>query len=152
MSDCWCGGVTVEDIVNGNEIVNVSCTASDQHDPLDVAPKPPYRRLYVSGPMSGYPDCNYPEFRRVAALLAGEGYDVVDPSVVGNGRSYREILKEDIRALLDCDGVAVLPGWLNSKGAKAEVGLAQTLQMPVYGYEHWLSSHMTSQNITDPQG
>ena len=38
------------------------------------------------------------------------------------------------KAVLECEGVIVLPGWGRSDGAKAEVLVATTLGKPVYAY------------------
>ena len=50
---------------------------------------------------------------------------------------YTDHLREDLRAMLDCDGVATLPGWEFSTGARNEVNVAGLLRMPVRPLELW---------------
>lgn len=90
-------------------------------------------RMYLSGPMSGLPDFNYPTFRRIAADLTSRGYVVSNPADNGlpDGLSWEDYIRTDIRMLLDCDAVVVLPGWETSRGASLEVTIARALGMPV---------------------
>ena len=41
------------------------------------------------------------------------------------------MLRKDIKAMMDCDTIAMLPNWANSKGAMLEVKLAQALEIKV---------------------
>ena len=43
----------------------------------------------------------------------------------------RQIIGRDISALLECDSVALLPGWVDSAGAKLEVATAEYVGMRV---------------------
>lgn len=128
MSKCWCGG----------EADSGRCLASDFHDPRDTGPKGEVRKLYLSGPMSGLPECNYPAFNQYAADLADVGYQVVNPAARAIGSSYRAIMKEDLIAVMYCQGVAVMEGWWNSRGANVEVQVAGILQMPVRPVSEWI--------------
>lgn len=137
---CWCGGDTAEILEAGTtEPVRVICEASSFHDPLATGAPSKVRKLYVAGPMTGYPDCNYPSFNRVAELLTQSGYEVVNPahSNIPAGH-YVDFLREDLRWMLDCDGVATLEGWWASAGARNEVNVAGLLQMPVRPWGEWL--------------
>lgn len=127
---CWCGGRVV-----GGKV----CLDSAHHDPADRAPSQPASVLYVSGPMSGLPECNYPEFFRVGELLEEAGYRVVNPAKNDTGSSYREILRGDLLLLVqNCDGMALLDGWENSKGATLEHHIAEVLQMDIRPYREWV--------------
>lgn len=97
-------------------------------------------RLYISGPMSGLPDFNFPAFRVAATKLREAGYEVEDPAEKGviDGWEWIDYLRYDLHRLIDCDGVAVLYGWPNSRGARLEVNTAEGLGLPVYGVEAWL--------------
>lgn len=46
-------------------------------------------------------------------------------------------MKKDIPAMLECDGVAVLPGWENSTGAKLELHIAQNVCLPIKTISAW---------------
>lgn len=87
----------------------------------------PKRRVYLSGPMSGYPDYNYPLFNDVAGKLRAAGWEVFNPAENDEGSTHRPrewYLKTDIPNALACDIVAVLPGWEKSRGAKLEALVA----------------------------
>lgn len=133
---CWCGAPVATKFTEPDYIEPV-CTGSRFHDPLDAAPTEPIRTLYLSGPMSGYEDCNYPEFNRVAAILREAGFTVHNPAEEAVGASYRSIVGDDIKRLIDCDAVALLPGWHASRGAKVEAQVAVLLQKPVRRWEGW---------------
>lgn len=84
-------------------------------------------RLYLSGPMTGKKDFNYPAFREAASSLRDKGYDVFDPSELFDGdASYEKYvyMKEDIRSLLGCDVLVLLDGWENSLGVRVEMDVA----------------------------
>ncbi len=93
------------------------------------------RRIYLAGPMSGYAEHNYPEFNRIAALLRAEGYEVFNPAenVDGGVRRPRSFyMRRDIPALMDCDAIAVLQNWQQSRGACLEMWIAIDLDIPIF--------------------
>ena len=97
-------------------------------------------RLYLSGPMTGLPDLNFPAFRSAAHALRCAGFIVTNPADLnGPGVSWSECMRADIKALCDCDAVATLPGWQHSKGATLEVHIAERLQMEVRPLSAWLA-------------
>lgn len=97
-------------------------------------------RLYIAGQMSDLPDYNYPAFRAAEAALRAAGYDVVNPASVGvrEGWGWADYLRAALKLMLDCDGVALLPGWEWSRGACIERGLAINLGMDVRPLSAWL--------------
>jgi hypothetical protein len=109
-------------------------------------------RLYIAGPMTGFPAYNVGHFTAVAGEWAAAGHDVTTPfdcnSAVWrryHGRDFnphedrceygdpmlREMYAADVSALLTSDQVVVLNGWEKSTGAQREVLLAQTFGIPV---------------------
>ena len=90
-------------------------------------------RFYLSGPMSGYPEHNAPQFNVAAKMLRERGYDVCNPIEFDEtpGIAWSDYLRKDIRALMDCCGVITLPGWQESRGASLEVHIAHALGMQV---------------------
>lgn len=91
------------------------------------------RRWYVAGPMSGKEQLNFPAFHAEAARLRGLGYQVVSPAEICSepGVGWAAAMKRDIPALLTCDGIALLPGWLHSKGARLEWSIAHSLGLEI---------------------
>jgi len=95
-------------------------------------------KVYLSGPMSGLPDNNYPTFNKGAKVLRMLGYDVVNPAEndidvqgLDDDAAWHKYLRHDIKLLMDCDCLVLLPGWPDSRGATLERLIAQSLSMPV---------------------
>lgn len=93
-------------------------------------------RVYVSGPMRGYADLNFPEFHRVAHLLTEVGHEVFNPAgQQEHDASLRECLAVDLAWLCrHAEAVALLDGWQTSRGALAERAAAQALGLKVAPY------------------
>lgn len=91
-------------------------------------------RLYLAGPMSGLPDLNFPLFHAEAARLRGLGYDIVNPAEINvdPAAGWSACMRADIAQLVTCDGLALLPNWPQSIGAKLEYQIAITLGMLVF--------------------
>lgn len=93
--------------------------------------------IYLSGPMTGYPDYNYPLFNAVAKGLREKGHDVYNPAEYAykgplDEFPVREAFAEYTEFIcLYADAIAVLPGWEKSEGAKAEIALARVLGLEV---------------------
>jgi len=96
-------------------------------------------RIYISGPMSGIAQFNFPAFNQAADLLTVAGHVPVNPADGGvvPGKSWEAYLREDLRLILDSDAVATLPGWRASRGASLEVYVAERLRMPVRPVWEW---------------
>lgn len=106
-------------------------------------------KLYLAGPMRGYKDFNFPAFREAAAYLRSQDHEVFSPAekdeerhgvgtltsetgdeadVVAKGFSLRHALYDDTKYIcLEAEGIAMLPGWEASSGARAEWALANAL-------------------------
>jgi len=91
------------------------------------------RRLYVAGPMTGLPALNFPAFHAEAARLRALGFDVVNPAEINTdpGVPWAKCMRDDIRELVMCDGIVLLPGWQQSRGANLEHDIAFRLEMDV---------------------
>ncbi len=96
-------------------------------------------RLYVCGPMTGLPELNFGSFNRATELLRLSGYEVVNPVEVNPDPSvgWLACMRQDIRELVTCDGVAWLPGCKRSRGAQIELRLAVSLGMRVWPAHMW---------------
>lgn len=93
--------------------------------------------LYLAGPMAGLPEKNFPAFKAAAEALRHAGYSVLSPAEFGlpDGLDWTEYLRYDLRQMLTCKAVAVLPGWQLSRGAQLETSTAAALNIPIYPYQ-----------------
>ncbi len=96
------------------------------------------KRIYVSGPMTGHADFNFPAFHAAAARLREAGYEVINPAENFGGRTdlpRETYLRADVILVAQCEAIAMLPDWQESRGAKLEYLLARELSMPAYDAE-----------------
>ena len=105
---------------------------------LDTKVIPLHRRIYVAGPMRGYPNFNFPAFDAAAAKLRDEGWEVVSPAEHDRSEGFDESKGEvdsaflvkaftwDVEQILAADAVYFLPGWQASEGATLEHAVAQS--------------------------
>ena len=92
------------------------------------------KRLYLSGPMTGLPELNYPAFFAAATTLRTLGYEVLNPAENFDGDQalpYATYFRADLHLLLSADALVALPNWMRSRGACLEIALAQVLDLPV---------------------
>lgn len=99
------------------------------------------KKYYLSGPMTGLPEYNFPAFIKAADELRAAGIMVVGAHEVDHGvhtgagtQPYVDYIRGDLKEELACDGIIMLPGWTKSKGASLELEIAQCLEYPVYLY------------------
>jgi hypothetical protein len=113
--------------------------------------------IYIAGPMTGYPQFNFPAFEEAAAVLRAQGMEVISPHELDSpeikaavkvstdgkfgsdgkigGETWGEILARDVKVVADSvSGVALLPNWHHSKGAKLEVVVALLGGKNLYQY------------------
>lgn len=111
-------------------------------------------RVYLAGPMRGIKDFNFPAFFEAAAKLRADGHEVFNPAekdvqkhgvdalkspsgslktIEKKGFSLRDALGKDLAYICKhAEVVALLPGWRNSKGAKAEKATADALGLEIW--------------------
>lgn len=96
--------------------------------------------LYVAGPMTGLPDFNYPAFDKAGRDLQERGYAVLNPARVFDVEpaSWKGYMVRALADVASSDGLALLPGWENSKGARLEVQVAFALDIEVRALAAWL--------------
>ncbi|MDR5887525.1 DUF4406 domain-containing protein [Vreelandella janggokensis] len=96
------------------------------------------KRIYISGPMTGLPGLNFGAFHLTAHQLRALGYEVVNPAEKQSETeelSWEEYLRQDLRQMLTCDTIALLPGWQASKGAHLELHVAHRVGMQIVDVE-----------------
>lgn len=111
-------------------------------------------KIYLAGPMRGYPQFNFPAFHAAAKTLREQGHYVFSPAekdeevhgadfskqfdtgnledATAKGFSLRRALGDDTAWICaEADAIALLPGWERSKGALAEKALIEALGLEV---------------------
>lgn len=93
--------------------------------------------VYVSGPMTGYPEHNFPAFNEAAEGLRKLGYRVCSPAetdgFLGIGElTHAEYLRFDFQRVLESDFLVALDGWERSLGAISEILMAVRMGVKVW--------------------
>jgi hypothetical protein len=90
-------------------------------------------KLYIAGKMTGEPELNFPAFHREAANYRAQGHEVINPAEINPdpAAGWLACMREDIKQLVDCDAIAMLPGWETSKGACLERTIANSLGLKI---------------------
>jgi hypothetical protein len=99
------------------------------------------KTIYISGKMTGIKDFNRPAFENAEQALLCCGYEAFSPHK--NGLSpdapYEDHMAADLAAIEKCDGVALLPCWVDSPGAKREVAHAEKHNKIVRSISYWIT-------------
>ncbi len=104
--------------------------------------------------MTGIPQFNYPAFMAAAKIVRALGHEAINPAEVDDeetqaeamasedgmlvdgqtaGHTWGDLLARDVKLVADeVDGVVLLPGWENSRGARLEAFVAVSVQKPIY--------------------
>jgi hypothetical protein len=98
-------------------------------------------KLYVSGPMTGLPEFNYPAFHEAKRHLEEAGFDVISPAdlPIRDDWEWIDYILADIDSVFACDGIATLNGCEQSKGARIECRIAEQRGIPVRPLRTWLN-------------
>jgi len=121
---------------------------------------------YVSGPMTGLPEMNTPEFFRQEARWAAAGWRVLNPARfnpdferIQNGNLIKPGTEEsrafciwhDLEAVRETDAITIMGGWEKSIGARDEIFLARSLRHPILeaetGREVSIDKHVCDRNV-----
>lgn len=106
-------------------------------------------KVYLAGKMTREPQFNIPLFDKWAYELREQGFDVVspaeedgpelralalasktgDPAGIDHHSTWGDMLARDVKIIADggIEGVVVLPGWAESRGARLETFVASAL-------------------------
>lgn len=83
--------------------------------------------IYISGKITGIEDTAHQLFQDAEDFLTRvKGHRVVNPLKLehNHDKSWHSYLREDIKALCDCDAIYMLDNWTDSKGAIIEPTIA----------------------------
>lgn len=97
-------------------------------------------KIYLSGPMTGYPESNYPAFESASHSLRMQGHEVYSPhEYMPPGKPTIEVLRGAFAEYCkyiceEADTIVMLPGWEKSPGATAEHSLAKCCGLKIVIY------------------
>lgn len=113
------------------------------------------RSIYIAGPMSGYPQFNFPAFFRTEQLLRDDGWEVFNPAAksqeadldkeavvtgdakkaLAEGFDFRKCYLWDVTKVIEADAIYMLKGWQYSPGACGEHAVAVAMKRHYPEYE-----------------
>lgn len=114
------------------------------------------KSIYIAGPMTGYPEFNFPKFFSVQKTLEAKGWKVYNPAQkdveadvhqmdayktgdaaasIKEGFDYRAAFMWDCDKVINGDGIYMLSGWEKSTGARGEWAVAQFIKANNPDYE-----------------
>lgn len=117
-------------------------------------------KVYISGVITGLTEEQFKaSFAQAEKILESEGFsDYVNPCkvepcetedcrvpVVSSQTHFSDgsyihdwkcYMRHDIKAMMDCRAIAMIPGWRKSKGATLEMDLAQRLGFTILFFDH----------------
>ena len=91
------------------------------------------RIAYVAGKITGLAKEDVKnKFNMITNQLLSMGYHVEHPSAVHNDKhTWPDAIRGDIKKMLECDEVHMLPDWQESRGAQLERDIALRLGMQI---------------------
>lgn len=93
-------------------------------------------KIYLSGKITGLEVQDAQEkFSRYESSLITMGFEsIVNPMKISpykQEKGYTDYMRDCVRALCDCDTIALMPCWTGSRGAQIEKRIAEDLGMQV---------------------
>jgi hypothetical protein len=91
------------------------------------------KKIYISGKISGIELEAEKLFEKAENELKHKGFEPVNPMKLNHqhNKSWNSYMKEDIKALCDCDSIYMMSNWTDSKGAIIEHNLSIQLGIDV---------------------
>ncbi len=95
-------------------------------------------KLYLSGPITNNRDYKE-DFAQAEKALYKAGFDVVNPLKLNHekGASYGDYMRVDIKALCDCDALALIRNDIPSDGVNVETLVAHSIGIPCAAARLW---------------
>lgn len=99
------------------------------------------QKIYIAGPVTGMPQLNHHAFVDAASALHELGFEAVNPHTLCrhvHPDDWHTALKICLHNIVWCNGIYMLQGWQNSRGATLERSVAMQLNIPVFYHLHQL--------------
>ena len=100
------------------------------------------KKVFLSGPMTGYPGYNFQRFNLAEKQLADAGIECVNPvhickkykeeHVLADKAVFDKMIAEEQEAERECDAILLLDGWQMSKGVRLELKIALEMDMQIF--------------------
>lgn len=107
------------------------------------------KQIYIAGPMTGYPEFNFPAFFAAQKRLEAQGWQVWNPAAkdmeatldpeaykvgsaeqaMASGFDFRKAYGWDCDKIINSDGIYMLRGWEASPGARGEHAIACVMKV-----------------------
>jgi hypothetical protein len=91
-------------------------------------------KIYISGAITNNPNAKAQFDKAKQTLLElNKGYEPISPMDLPHyhNQKWSSYMREDIKALMDCKGIYLIEGWKESKGARIENELAESLDFKI---------------------
>lgn len=91
------------------------------------------QKAYISGKITGIENEAPTLFAKAEKELQSRGFETVNPLTLNHqhDKSWHSYMKEDVKALCECDVIYMLSNWTDSKGAIIEHTIAMYLGLKV---------------------
>ena len=88
-------------------------------------------KIYISGRITGIEEEALELFAKAEKELQAQGFDTVNPMTLphNHDKTWASYMREDVKALCDCDIICMLSNWRLSKGAIIEHSIAKSLEL-----------------------
>lgn len=142
------GEVCIFPVTRGDTTVHCGKAEGDHEDAsaINRRANPEFdfdKTYYLAGPMSGYPEYNYPAFHTAAWALRNTGIKIESPAEVPWPEGHETMPDAELWAYMmeqtgiqmeRCQGIILMKGWPQSTGAKIELVKSLEKGWPVWYY------------------
>lgn len=111
------------------------------------------KRIFISGPMSGYLNYNRAAFAEAARHLRNAGYTPINPGNLrlGPDAEWQDYMLESLKLLNTAEAVALLPKWQLSDGARIEKLWATRIGLVTLPVSYWLDVARVAAHTPDSE-
>jgi nucleoside 2-deoxyribosyltransferase len=91
------------------------------------------KKIYIAGKVTGLPQQEVIEkFANAKKAIEALGFEAVNPlEVVGDWQApWNKAMRMCIAKLTECDAIALIPDWIDSKGARIEYEITKLIDIP----------------------
>jgi len=111
--------------------------------------KPTNMKIYISGKITGIEAEARVNFAVAENIVKTLGHAPVNPFKIKHKKDalWADFMKKDIRTLVQCDAIWMLPDWQASKGARLELQIAYKLGLKLFFQSEIKESHIPGNHM-----